>query len=302
MQLALIAALSLLITGGAAWLAMRPATRAIPDADPGREIVDMTSRPVRIPRDPARVLSLCTSATDTMVALGQTTRLAAIDEYSAVVPGAEKVTVIGKGSAISREHVQALRIDLAFVWWYQDDAADMLAHLSVPVVRIRSGRATEVPAMIRLVGDCLGCSDAASRLAEPVASSVQSPPPASQPANRPSVYLELYSPFKTVGRDGYMDDLIELAGGTNIAHDATGSVLLSAERLIQADPDVILCVSEFASPQDMARRPGLADLRAVKSGRVHAIDRRWLVAGRSLPEAVARLRGIIRGEPPRPEE
>jgi ABC-type hemin transport system substrate-binding protein len=98
-----------------------------------------------------------------------------------------------------------------------------------------------------------------------------------------------------------MNDLIELAGGVNIAHDATGSVLLSAERLIQANPDVILCINGFTTPADMAHRPGLAELRAAKSGRIHSIERRWLVAGHSLPEAVAHLRTIIRGERPRQE-
>ena len=269
----------------------------------------MTSRRVGIPASPARVLSLCTSATDTIIGLGQAGRLAAIDEYSAVVPGAERITTIGKVSAISREQVQAMKIDLAFVWWYQDDVADMLAGLGVPVVRIRSGRAAEVPAMIRLVGDCLGCQQAAQQLAQPVesflrghAASTTRPAEAEAAAGRkPRVYLELYSPFKTVGRDSYMSDLIELAGGVNIAREVTGSVLLSAERLIQADPDVILCINGFATPAEMAHRPGFADLRAVKTGRVNGIERGWLVAGHSLPEAVTHLRSIIHGKWPRQE-
>ena len=37
----------------------------------------------------------------------------------------------------------------------------MFEDLAVPVVRIRSGRAAELPGMIRLIGDCLDCRETA---------------------------------------------------------------------------------------------------------------------------------------------
>ena len=176
-QVILAVCISALVLVGAVWLAVRAAdVPAKPAATPDREVVDTTGRTVRVPADPQRILSLCTSASDTLVALGETGRLAAIDEYGRVVPGVEKAVVIGKGSAISREQVLALRIDLAFVWWYQDDAAAMLDGLGVPVVRIRTGRAAEVPAMIRLVGDCLNRQTAAEPLARRWRSSWPRPP------------------------------------------------------------------------------------------------------------------------------
>ena len=63
-----------------------------------REVVDMSGRNVRLPKRPARMLSQCTSATDTIVALGLADRLIAIDEFGRVVPGTERVAVVGKGS------------------------------------------------------------------------------------------------------------------------------------------------------------------------------------------------------------
>ena len=57
-------------------------------------------------------------------------------------------------------------------------------------------------------------------------------------------------------------------------------VLLSAEKLIEADPDVILCVGQPADAAAFAARPGIDGLRAVRQGRVRSLDRRWLVAGR----------------------
>jgi len=251
----------------------------------------MTLRPVRVPFRPRHVLSLCTSATDTMVRLDAAKHLAAIDEYGRIIPGTESVAIIGAGSAISREQVIAQGIDLAFVWWYQDDAAETLKELGVPVIRIRSGRASEVPTMIRLVGEALGESRAAEGLADEVSAYLTRARRNTDPCRR--VYLELYAPYKTVGRETFVNDLLELAGGENVADDTTGSVLLSAEALIQANPEVILFVDEFTSAEAISARSGFADCSAVQAGRVRPIRRYWLVAGAGLPQAVENLRSAL---------
>jgi iron complex transport system substrate-binding protein len=93
-----------------------------------------------------------------------------------------------------------------------------------------------------------------------------------------------------------MNDLLELAGGKNVAADATGTVILSAERLIQNEPDVILFVDGFATAGAVAGRPGIAELNAVKAGKIYAVDRRCLIAGPGLPVAVEKLRKIIAGQ------
>ena len=247
-----------------------------------REVVDMTSRTVRIPQRPTRILSLCTSATDAIVTLDAGDRLVAIDEFSRIVPGAERAAVVGKGGAISREKVVELGVDLAFVWWYQDDAAATLEDLGVPAVRIRSVRADELPNEIRLVGQCLGCSEAADRSATRISDFLALRKPAKS-GNR--VYIEMYGPLKTVGRRTYIGDLLELAGGQNVAGDAAEGVLLSAEKLIEADPDVILCVGQPADAAAFAARPGMDGLRAVRRGACG----QWIAAG-WLPDRISRSR------------
>jgi iron complex transport system substrate-binding protein len=276
----------------AALFATALGTRAGP---PFRPVIDGGGRVVSVPAQPQRILSLCTTVTDTLLRLGQKERLAGIDEYSRVVPGATNLAVLGRGSALSREQVLARQIDLAFVWWFQDDAARFLADLQVPVVRIRCNRSREIPATIRLIGQCLDLASAADTLAQSVAERLARLSITNNSTTPPSVYLELYSPFKTSGRDSCLNDLIELAGGRNIAADVSGPILLSAERLIQADPEVILLVEGFATPDSFARRNGMSALAAVKAGRVHTIDRYWLVAGAGLPDAVANLEDIVAG-------
>jgi iron complex transport system substrate-binding protein len=263
----------------------------------GVAVTDMTGRKAVVPDHAVRILSLCTTATDTLVALAAADRLDSIDEFSRVVPGTEHAAVIGKGSAISREQVVARRIDLAFVWWYQDDAAKMLEEAGVPVVRIKSGRAAELPGAIRLVGQCVGRSMQAEPLVTRIESYLRTP---TTTTARPRVFIELYGPYKTAGGDSYTHDVLTLAGGTNVAAEMKGSAVFSAERLVQTDPDAILFVGDASGAEAITRRPGLSGLRAVRDGHVWPVDRYRLVAGPNLPESVEKLRKLFLAVEPKP--
>lgn len=286
-----IALAATLLLAVVTWFATRKGVSA-DSAVPLREVADMTGQRVRVPATPRRILSFCTTATDTIMGLGVSDSLAAIDEYGVVIPGCQKIPVVAKGSALSRESVTAMKIDLAFIWWYQDDAAALLQDLSIPVVRIRSGRASELPATIRLIGQCVNAEDAAGSLAAKVEAFLHSVP-ASRSARAPRVFLELNGPFKTMGSDTYTNDLLELAGLVNIAAEAKGAVLFSAERLTQADPDAILVVGSPGDFEAIKQRPGFTDLRAVQRGQVFFLDRYWLVAGPNLPQSVSHIRAAI---------
>jgi len=291
-QILAVALAATFLLASVVWLATRGAA-ARPDAIADHRLVtDQTGRSVRIPTQPRHILSLCTTASDTVVGLGAGERLVAIDEYSRIIPGIDHAVTVGKGSALSREAVLSLHIDLAFIWWYQDDAAALLDNLAIPAVRIHSGRATELPATIRLIGECLEVKDAAESLAARLDAFLASVP-AKPAANAKRVFLELNGPFKTVGHDTYTNDLLELAGAVNIAADANGSVVLSAERLMQADPDVILLAGEPSDLPALIQRPGFSDLRAVRRGQVFALDHYWLVAGPNLPQSVDKIRAAI---------
>lgn len=289
----LVAALALAGTGLAlVWAAGAWSGTGTRPAPITRVIEDSTGRAVRIPHDPQHILSLCTSVTDTLVRLGQGHRLAGIDEYSRIVPDTGEVPVLGKGSTLSREQVLARAIDLAFIWWFQDDVAQLLGDLGIPTVRIRCQQADDVPATIRLVGQCLNDEAGVPALAESVERdlarlrrSITGP--------HPRVYLELYSPFRTGGRDTYLHDLLELAGARNVAAGAVGSLIFSAEALLEADPDVVLLIRDFATPASFRQRTGMAGLTAVRSGRVHLLDRTHLIAGAGLPDAVRHLRNLF---------
>jgi iron complex transport system substrate-binding protein len=79
----------------------------------------------------------------------------------------------------------------------------------------------------------------------------------------------------TVGPGSFLNDLITLAGGVNIAAAAkTAYPTISAEEVVKADPDVIVLddAAFGTTVESVAKRPGWSALSAVKNGRVHPLD------------------------------
>jgi iron complex transport system substrate-binding protein len=91
-----------------------------------------------------------------------------------------------------------------------------------------------------------------------------------------------------------VEDLIEKAGGSSLAAEQglTGWAQYSVEKLLEADPDVIILPFgewEFSSVEEFTSMDLVQDLNAVKTGRVYGIDK-TLVWDLSYKNATALVR------------
>jgi iron complex transport system substrate-binding protein len=101
-------------------------------------------------------------------------------------------------------------------------------------------------------------------------------------SQRPKVMLEWYQPYNTFVTPG-----LDQAGGINIAENQTEyAPVLSAEFVLEQNPAVIIYMvsspdhveADFKTARDaILSRPGLADVDAVKNGRVYVCD--WVIRG-----------------------
>ena len=92
---------------------------------------------------------------------------------------------------------------------------------------------------------------------------------------RPRVYVEVWGdPLTTAGGQSFLNDLIQLAGGTNIAAALRPQyVHVSAEWVIREDPDVILLaymLPNASSVESVVKRPGWDKMRAVRGNAICA--------------------------------
>jgi len=95
-------------------------------------------------------------------------------------------------------------------------------------------------------------------------------------AQRPRVfYVVWYDPLMSSGNGTFQADLIEKAGGTNVAEGINGWANISLEIVVAANPEVMIAGDMSAGGanfQFIDTEPRLADSAARKSGSVFVIN------------------------------
>jgi iron complex transport system substrate-binding protein len=100
-------------------------------------------------------------------------------------------------------------------------------------------------------------------------------------ASRPSVFYvfdatDTTKPW-TAGPGSFIDALIGLAGGVNVAASASDPwIQFNMEELVNSNPDIILVDSHMGtaviSPEELRDLPGWQDMTAVKENWIYTID------------------------------
>ncbi len=115
---------------------------------------------------------------------------------------------------------------------------------------------------------------------------------------RPKVYfLTGANPPAVAGRESFLHELIELAGGEDLSGQFARWSRISVEHILRDRPDVIVC--QAYEDADRAREY-LATLRgvpAVENGRVFVVtDRRWTIPSACLADLAGQLAGMLHPE------
>jgi iron complex transport system substrate-binding protein len=234
---------------------------------------------------PQRIVSLTAGNSEMLAAVGVSSRVVAVDSttnYPSDLASKPKVSDPTTG-AVNVEQVVALHPDLVLSWnHFSGDADQKLMQAGVTVIDLPgmdlSGTLTE----IRLVGQLTHTEAAATTLVDGLQKRVDTVKRKVASATPVSVYMEWGyfppSPPGAFGGGSFGDEVIRLAGGTNIFGADTsnsGFPTVSDERIIAANPMVIILTEDPSyggDPQAVGKRPGWADLAAVKSGKVYAIN------------------------------
>ena len=89
---------------------------------------------------------------------------------------------------------------------------------------------------------------------------------------RPRVFIQIGArPLFTATKDLFINDLIEMAGGINIASSKTG--LYSREKVIEDNPDVIIIITMgIAGKMEKKHWQVYKAIKAVKENRIYLID------------------------------
>ena len=240
-------------------------------------LTDFQGRSVTLPKRPERLVSIGPSITEFLYALGAGPRVVGDDDFSDVPAAAKAVEHVG-GVKVNFEKVVSLKPDLVFSVKFSDGTIEKLVGAGLTVLVVDPQTAGDVARTAILVGKAVGADgDAMAQDIQKRVDAVRAT--TAKAASQPRVYHEIDAsdPTKifTVGPGSYIADLIEIAGGVNIAAKATTAYpQLSAEEVLRADPQVIvLAAGDYsAKPEQVAARPGWSVISAVKTNRIGTID------------------------------
>jgi iron complex transport system substrate-binding protein len=141
----------------------------------------------------------------------------------------------------------------------------------------------------------VGESDAAGALVTSMQSGFDEVSAATDSVDRPSVFYETGDQPSIFGiaDDSVYAEMIELAGGKPVTTGSATSWEMSVEKLVTADPDLIILGDSAygVTAEAVAKRPGWASITAVKTGAIKGIDD--IIVTRPGPRLVDGLRLLV---------
>lgn len=222
-----------------------------------------------------RIVSLAPSVTEIVFALGASDRLVGVCDFCDYPPEVDAIRRIGSFRRPSIEAIVALRPDLVIAVRGPATMGTIatVRRIGVDVLIIEDTTLTAVWQAIDDIGRRTGKTKAAAELAASMRARFDAVRARVAGAPRRRVLVVVgQTPLIVAGGSTFVDELIRMAGGTNIAA-ALGQAWprLSLEIVLARAPEVIidsaLSHEDGADPGLWARFPALP---AVRDGRVHA--------------------------------
>ncbi len=245
-----------------------------------RAFTDEAGRPV-LPRVvPARrLVSLAPNVTELLFAIGAGAQVVGRDNYSDAPAGmVERIPKLGTNYQPSLEKILALSPDVVFtsISANRRETVESLERLGIPVFVTDTRGIADIDRTYVNLGALTGRTvDAEQQIArlrtgfDSIRLRIAGKP-------RPRVLVVVWDdPLYVAGRGTFTHDLIELAGGSNVASDAVGFAKYPLERVLHAAPDVLV-IPTHAQAGERTRATKYwsrwPQLPAVRTNRVHAVD------------------------------
>lgn len=243
-------------------------------------VIDQAGRSVEVPDFPRRVVSLAPSLTEIVYAIGREDRLVGATQYSNEPPPARDLPRVGSYVKLDLEKIIALKPDLCL--GIKDgnplSVVQRIEALGIPVYVIDPHDLAGIAEVVERLGALLGAKDRATAITSDMRSRIAriNRLVAGTP-ERPGVFFQIdAAPIISAGLGTFIDELISLAGGRNLAVKAgVAYPRYNWEEIITLAPQVAIVAS-------MAGGYSVEDLKggwlrwpqipAVRDGRVHVVE------------------------------
>ncbi|KEH96763.1 ABC transporter substrate-binding protein [Clostridium massiliodielmoense] len=244
------------------------------------KIKDSYNREVVINKEPKRIVSIAPNITETIFALGRGNKLVGRTDYCDYPKKVNNITSIGSLTQPNIEKIVELKPDVVIAsTHFKKDVLTKLEKMNIKVVVLYGPETFDgVYDTINKVGEVMNAKSEANKLVLDMKKKVDSITDKVKNKNKPKVYYVVsYGKMGdfTSGGDTFIGNMIEMAGGNNVASDVKGWKY-SIEKLVEKNPDIIICSKYFDAKKGIQQTQGYKDLKAVKDGKLVEIDNNLL--------------------------
>jgi iron complex transport system substrate-binding protein len=212
-----------------------------------KTVTDQLGRHVTVPDKPQRVVSLAPSITEIVFALDQGHRLQGVTTYSDFPSEAVKLPKVGSYIHLDLEKIVALKPDLCIA--IKDGNPRMIAQrlesLKIPVYAVHPNNLESIMKAVLEIGSLLNAKDQADKLVQNMDLRIQKVTSlVAKSTHRPRVFFQIgVSPIVSVGTHTFINELIVIAGGTNLAAGSISYPRFSREKVLALSPEIIIITS-----------------------------------------------------------
>ena len=242
-------------------------------------LTDQLGHRVVLPRTPRRVVSMAPSITEIVFAVGEERRLKGVSRFSDYPPAAAGLPRIGSYAQPDLERIVKLKPDLCIATKDGNPkrVIDRLRSLNIPVYAVDPRNLDSVLQTILEIGSLLDASESARVLVESLRRRIDTIKTMLNGAHfRPRVFFQIgISPIVSVGTDSFINELIILAGGKNVAAGKVVYPRFSREQVLAFSPEVLIITSMARNvlfEQVKAEWMRWPNIPAVRNQRIHLVD------------------------------
>jgi iron complex transport system substrate-binding protein len=250
-------------------------------------------------RPPARIVSLIPAVTEMLFAIGAGPRVVGVSSFDRYPPEVEKIQRVGALLDPDLERILSLHPDLVAVYGSQTELKTQLERARIPIYLYSHSGLADVTTTIRQLGTRVGRAAAANDVATSIEARIAGV--RSRVAGRPRpatliVFGRESGSLRGIyasGGIGFIHDMVEAAGGTNVFADIRKqAVQATSESILSRRPEVILELrAEAPSPDDLPREiavwNGVPGVPAVRTHRVYILgDERTVIPGPRIAEGI----------------
>lgn len=261
-------------------------------------LTDDEGTAVTIAAEPQKIVSLTPATTEILFALGAGPRVIATTDFDDYPPAAVALPDVASFTAVDVEKIVGMEADLVIAggnFFNPPEAITRLRSLGVPVLVVYAPSIAGVLKDIELIGTAVGLGDEAKAMTATMQDGFDAVAAATNGSAKPRTFYELDTstgPIYTVADGSFTKEMIELAGGAPITTGSTTDFAIPLEKLIAADPELILLGDGAygVTAEQVKARSGWKVMTAVKTDAIRPVND--LIITRPGPRLVEGLREL----------